>query len=126
MANHMEEIAKMINVDFDEDFKCNESPCTYRVAKHGVLCNGVYAADSLLMLLDGTLTVVPKPWKPENGDMFFTVLYDGSVAVKYWDDESTIHKTYYKIGNCYRYFEDARLYREKWLAFYSSDEILEV
>ena len=124
--NCMEEVAKLLNVEFDKDFKCNEVQCTFRIIKYGLLCNGVQSAESLMMLLDGTLTVAHKPWKPENDDMFFVVLRDGSVATKYWDDDCTTHRTYYKIGNCYRHFNEAKDYRDKWVAFYASDEILEV
>ena len=126
MANHMAEVAKILGVEMNQDFKCKESCGTYRVTEYGATCNGSYGADSLLMLLNGMLTIVPKPWKPEDGDMFFVVAYDGTILTKYWDDESTTHKTYYKIGNFYRYMEEAKDYREKWLAFYASDEILEV
>jgi hypothetical protein len=122
----MEEVAKLLGVEFDKDFECNESPCTYRITKYGALCDGVRGAESLMMLLDGTLTVKQKPWSPKNNDMFFVVLCDGDVAVKYWDNDSTTHRTYYKIGNCYRHFNEAKDYREKWISFYASDEILEV
>lgn len=79
-----------------------------------------------MMLLDGTLTIKHKPWKPKDYEVFFVVACDGSVMAKYWDNESTINRTYYKIGNCYRHFNEAKDYRDKWIAFYASDEVLEV
>lgn len=124
--NYIAEVAKLLGVEIGEEFKCNESPCTYCITKNGALCDGVYGADSLMMLLDGTLTIKHKPWKPKDDEVFFVVAYDGSVMTKYWDNESTINRTYYKIGNCYRHFNEAKDYRDKWIAFYASDEVLEV
>lgn len=33
---------------------------------------------------------------------------------------------YYKLGNCYRTKAEAEFNRDKWMAFYASDEVLEV
>lgn len=125
MANYMAEVAKMLGVELDQDFECNESPCTYRITKNGVRCNGVLGADSLTMLLNGTLTIKRKPWKPKNGDGYWTVISDGSIYyVLYRDD--IIDFYCYKLGNCYRTNKEAEANRDKWVAFYESDEVLEV
>lgn len=123
--NYMAEVAKMLGVELGEDFKCNESTCTYRITKYDLLCNGVHGAESLMMLLDGTLTVAQKPWKPKVDERFYIVTVDGGVMYKYWDDCSS-HINYYKLGNFYRTYKEAEVNRDKWIAFYSSDEVLEV
>ena len=139
MANYMAEVAKMLGVELGEEFEI-KYPRPVTVKTTAVFSeNGFRIVDTdeyiltpnrhesiLHSLLKGDLTVKRKPWKPENDDMFFVVAYDGSILTKYWDDECTTHKTYYKIGNCYRHFNEAKDYREKWMAFYASDEILEV
>jgi hypothetical protein len=85
----------------------------------------VRAAESLMMLLDGTLTVAQKPWKPKVDERFYIVTVDGGVMYKYWDDCSS-HINYYKIGNFYRTYAEAEANRDKWVTFYASDEVLEV
>lgn len=123
--NHMAEVAKILGVELDEDFKCNESPCTYRITKCGALCDGVRGEESLMMLLYGTLTVKQKPWKPKIDERFYVVTIDGGVMYRYWDDCSS-YKNYYKLGNFYRTYAEAEANRDKWISFYASDEVLEV
>ena len=125
MANYMAEVAKMFGVEFDQDFECNESSCTYRITKNGVRCNGVLGADSLTMLLNGTLTIKHKPWKPKNGDGYWTVMNDGSIYYALCRDD-IIDFHCYKLGNCYRTNKEAEANCDKWVAFYASDEVLEV
>ena len=36
------------------------------------------------------------------------------------------HVNRYKLGNCYRTREEAEANRDKWVAFYASDDVLEV
>ena len=126
MANYMAEVANMLGVDLLQDFECNESSCTYRITERGLTCNGCYGADSLVYILNGTFTIKRGPWKPHDDDLVFIVGCDGEVMAKYWDNDSTIHKTYYRIGNCYETKEDAEADRDKWIAFYASNEVLEV
>lgn len=128
MANYMAEVAKMLGVNICEEFEIKGYSSKYMFINDGMIdAESGFACDATLWkLLIGEVTIKRKPWKPENDDMFFTVLFDGSVATKYWDDGSTIHRNYYKLGNCYRHFNDAKEDREKWVAFYASDELLEV
>ena len=126
MANYIEKIAKMLGVEMNEDFKCKGVGNTYRFTEHGLLCNGSSGADSLMMLLNGEHTIDHGPWKPADGERFYVVMHDGCVMTKYWDDDSTLYRTYYKIGNCYRDMNEAGADRDKWIAFYASDKVLEV
>ena len=126
--NYMAEVAKMLGVNICEEFEIKGYPSRYMFINDGIIDaeSGFLCKATLWKLLTNQACIKRKPWKPENNDMFFVVLYDGSVATKYWDDESTIHRTYYKIGNCYRHFNEAKDYLDKWMAFYASDEVLEV
>ena len=123
--NCMEAVANLLGVEFDKDFKCNESPCTYRITKYGVRCNGVLGADSLTMLLDGTLTIKRQPWKPKEGEQYWLVLPPGEITYLYWHPWK-FSIILYKLGNCYRTREEAEANLDKWVAFYASDEVLEV
>ena len=126
MANYMAEVAKLLGVEMNKDFECEESSCTYRITENGLTCNGCYGADSLMLILNGERSIKQKPWKPQDDEVFFMVSPDGKVMFKYWDENSTPFRTYYKIGNCYRYQDEAEENRDKWARFYASDEVLEV
>lgn len=124
MANYMAEVAKLLGVEMNKDFECEESSCTYRITEHGFMCNGCYGADSLMMLLCGERTIRRRPWKPNVADVFWHVDYCGNVQHKQW--VSWDYFNFYKIGNCYRTREEAEANRDKWISFYESDEVLEV
>ena len=135
MANYIAEVAEMLGVQVGKKFKINEletmefmfnenSFISKTIDPPGYI-NEQVNNNILIALITGDYTVKPGPWKPSNDDMFFVVACDGDVMTKYWDDSSTIHRTYYKIGNCYRTTKDAKANREKWISFYSSDKILE-
>jgi len=136
MANYMAEVAKMLGVEFDEEFEIEfPSPSSvkatavfsengFRIINTDAYILTPYWAESVFHnLLKGSLTIKRKPWKPKDNELFFVVSFDGKVMFKYWDEESTPYRTYYKIGNCYRYKDEAEANRDKWMAFYASDEI---
>ena len=125
MANYMAEVAKLLGVEMNKDFECEESSCTYRITEYGLTCNGCYGADSLMMILNGDRTIKQKPWKPKIDEFYWIVKPDGEAGYLRWYN-SYSDVTLYKIGNCYRYKVEADANRDKWIAFYTSDEILEV
>jgi hypothetical protein len=139
MANYMAEVAKLFGVERGEEFEIQyPSPCSVKTTAvfsedgfkvthtDGVILQPYWEYAELHCLLNGTLTIKRKPWKPQNDEAFFVISFDGNIMIKYWDDESTLFKTYYKIGNCYHYKSDAEADRDKWMRFYASDEVLEV
>jgi hypothetical protein len=123
--NYMAEVARMLGVEIDENFECKENGYTYCLTENGLTCNGSYASDILTMMLNGGIEIKRKPWKPQEDDEYYTVLKDGSVVLRYWDD-CTHQINSYKIGNCYRTKEEALANRDKWIAFYASDDVFEV
>lgn len=136
MANYMSEVAKMLGVEIGEEFKCSNGHM-YKFTNTGIVAIYDYPVPEemlnediyinvLYSLLNGILNILPNPWRPDNDEFFHIVSYDGKILTKYWDDNSTIFRTYYKIGNCYRTREEAEANRDKWILFYSSDEVLEV
>ena len=73
MANYMAEVAKLLGVEMNEDFECEESSCTYRITENGLTCNGCYGADSLMMILNGDRTIKYKPWKPRVNETYYSI-----------------------------------------------------
>jgi len=76
-------------------------------------------------LLKGDYTIKHKPWKPTNEDCYFFVANNGCVVWKGWCDSNN-DIILYKLGNCYKTRPEAEKHRDKWIAFYKSDEVLEV
>ena len=91
------------------------------------LNNNTNAVTTLTNILTGTYTIERKPWKIKEGDEFYYIDCDGIVThflTAGCDADDYIN--YYKLGNCYRTEKEALANREKWKAFYESDEVLEV
>ena len=129
MANHMAEVAKMLGVEIGEEFECNNG-YTYRLTPFGIICPE-YCADEgeyngvLQNLLNGGLEIKHKPWKPKKDNIYYYVGQEGFViSNRWWNTYTEI--LLYKLGNCYHTKEEAETSRDKWIAFYTSDEVLEV
>ena len=125
MANYMADVAKLLGVEMNRDFECEETSCTYRITEHGLTCNGCYGADSLMMILNGQHTIKEGPWKPQYKDIFCYMSKDGECKSYGWGND-THSLNYYKIGNCYHTQEEAESDRDKWVEFYASDDVLDV
>lgn len=138
--NHMAEVAKMLGVELGEKFKIINSQTFELISCHdyyfsdkdiqidaeGHGCSGEYL---LIHLIYGDFIIKRKPWKPKNGESYYTVEVDGHILESKFHSESkysSAHINYYKLGNCYRTCEEALANRDKWVAFYASDEVLEV
>ena len=127
MANYMADIAKLLGVEMNKDFECEESSCTYRITENGLTCNGCYGADSLMMILNGERRIKQKAWKPKYGDHYWAVSPDPTDHIRYlrWEASPSDYSNY-KLGNCYQTLEAAKVNKSKWISFYESDEVLEV
>lgn len=133
--NHMAEVAKMLGIELGEEFCIKEQPDIKCVIYNDNLyvypvSDGIYTLPSPEMtlgrLLNGSITLKRKPWKPKYGEEYFCVTaLEGTVFLNIWRDV-WMDITYYKLGNCYRTREEAEANRDKWVAFYASDEVLEV
>lgn len=138
MANYMAEVAKLLGVEIGEKFEI-EYPSSCSINTIAMLTNDgfeIVYTDSVILqpywkyaelhcLLNGTLAIKRKPWKPEVNEMYYTVAENGTLErnICVWD---FIDISLYKLGNCYRTKEEAEASRDKWISFYASDEVLEV
>ena len=139
MTNHMPEVAKMLGVELGEKFRIihvgsNKPISEYdyyftnkdvEIDKEGRACSGEYL---LTHLVYGDYIIKRKPWVPKDGEIYWYVDEQGDVWSDEFDDCKCVsnHLNYYKLGNCYRIKEEAEANRDKWIAFYASDEVLEV
>lgn len=138
MANYMADVAKLLGVELGEEFEIHyPSPCTVKttaafyenefrvVNTDAVILQPYWQYAELHGLLNGTLGIKHKPWKPKYNDLFWFVTQDGNLTTSY--RKNSWHDTMlYKLGNCYRTREEAKENRDKWISFYASDEVLEV
>ena len=132
--NYMKEVAKMLGVELGERFRLYDEDREYD-ANYYFLEDGIYvdvvskphrANEGLLFdIVTGEYTIKRKPWKPNNNDVYYIIDEKGYSSCEQWCNDS-LDLNYYKIGNCYRTAEEAEANREKWNAFYASDEVLEV
>ena len=137
--NHMSEVAKILGVELNEEFKIifPQSPNCYATAilnnerlyikDHNIANQDHWQLSALTYLLNGSYAIKRKPWKPTEEDAYWIVDAD-SIVVKYvgFNMLDADHVNYYKLGNCYRTKEEAEANISKWAAFYKSDEVLEV
>ena len=129
MANHMAEVAKMLGVELGEEFMCSNG-YKYVLREYGVAqskYDGLMGSFTNVLndLLTGKLLIERKPWKPSKGDKYWYISSNGSADYYCWTDD-TIDFLTYKLGNCYKTVQEAEANRDKWVAFYASDEVLEV
>ena len=135
MANHMAEVAKMLGVELGEKFKIVDHRSNqfidgdfYFTGKDIVIDGTDYCADLYILygLLIGNFAIKRKPWRPKDAEYFSSVTPGGGIFSERWEDGAWDHSNPYKIGNCYRTREEAEANRDKWVAFYDSDDVLEV
>ncbi len=133
MANHMAEVAKMLGVELGEEFEIDYGGSDV-ILSAKVTDTGLHIINSnnlefsglfLNLLLSGQLEIKRKPWKPIINDIYYFVRSDGDVSSAQWIN-NVWDSSIYKLGNCYRTREEAEANRDKWIAFYASDEVLEV
>ena len=146
MANYMEQVAQILGIEMGEKYDvifpevCNTCHATVIFTDKGVntISTNVYdvynfKAYVLTNLLTGAYGLKRKPWKPKHEECYFSVDINGYVHPKKWDggwivdmSEAVAQISNYKLGNCYRTREEAEANRDKWIAFYKSEEVLEV
>ena len=140
MINHMPEVAKMLGVELGEEFEIVfPEPCSchatamftdegVRIINTDVYDIYNFKAYILRDLCTGVYGIKRKPWKPKRGETYWYVEKDGDICEMEWHPcrYMSDHVNRYKLGNCYRTREEAEANRDKWIAFYASDEVLEV
>lgn len=129
--NNMKEVAKMLGVEIGQEFKCNNG-YKYVFTENGII-ESTYVSSHMVSeenfavilcsLLNGKMTIISDPWKPNNGDVFWYINRAGVIDSKPYGG-SAGHMNYYKLGNCYRSKQEAEVNRDKWIEFYASDEVL--
>lgn len=127
MVNYMEDVAKLLGVQIGEYFQIDGYDEPFVLINDGLhyAALGSMAEMTLTKLLSGKCSIKRKPWKPKTNEAYWSILPDGVTHVARWYNDF-IDMNVYKLGNCYRTEKEARANSDKWIAFYKSDEVLEV
>jgi hypothetical protein len=130
----MSEVAKMLGVEIGERFRLYDDDREYD-ADYYFLEDGIYVdipnknhrANSGLLfdIVSGEYSIKRKPWKPEVGECYHFIDESG-LTVWYTWAHSYEDVLLYKLGDCYQTREKADKDAAKWLAFYKSDDVLEI
>ena len=125
--NYMEQVAKMLGVELGQYFEICGRYGTYFLSYDGFyqVEGGCKVEYMLSNLLSGECKIKHKPWKPNYGEIYYSVNSFGKVCEEQWYRD-LLDRMFYKIGNCYKDISQAEVNRDKWISFYASDEVLEV
>ena len=123
--NQMDEIARMLGVELNEEFMVNGTK--FKLTLNGLTRNNdaTLYCHILTSLLTGELELRRKPWKPIKGEIYYYVTEEGLALSEDWADDNIVLMRY-KLGNCYRTIAEAEVNAHKWEAFYASDEVIKI
>lgn len=137
MENKMKEIANMFGVELGEMFiiiePTSKNWTSAMIKEDGLhsfetkIDEVIYWKPSLEGLLKGEYIIKTQSYvyKPKFNERYYSIGTDGDIETGTWLNDF-LDYTLYKIGNCYRTPEAAKIDRNKWGTFYSSDEVLTI
>ena len=127
MYSRMNEVAALLGVRIGERFKIDAQEGEFIFDNNGLYSFRAHdwCPDVLCQLISGNLNVAHKSGKPSYDSRYYSVGPGGVLEPGTWLNDF-IDVAMYKLGNCYRTIEEAEANRDKWVAFYASDEMLEV
>ena len=88
--NYMQDVAKMLGVELEEEFMIDSSDKVYRFFKNGLCfqCDGAWlpAEYQFFDLIKGECKIIKLPWQPKKGEKYYTPSPDFNHAFcDYWD-----------------------------------------
>lgn len=119
--NYYKQFAEMLGLELEQEFSLTKSNgekldmASYKITKNGIYYQPTKSidwfeepSDTLDFLLSGEFVVLPKPWKPKEGDRYcYYSAMNGLVNYARWDDLD-IELIFWKVGNCFKTEEEAR------------------
>ena len=89
--NYMQDVARMLGVELEEEFMIDSSDKVYRFFKNGLCfqCDGAWlpAEYQFFDLIKGDSKIVKLPWQPKVGDVYYRPwrYFTGATSI-YWDN----------------------------------------
>lgn len=107
--NYMPEVARMLGVEINEEFdliyetgqKSDWGP--YKITRDGLVDksgNWTLNETAILNLLKGNYTFQKRPWRPKEGELFWTINGKGNVE-KYHFSDYMYDLALLNMGNCF-------------------------
>ena len=118
--NYYKQFAKMLGLELEQEFSLTKpngkkvDRVSYKITEDGIYFqaskNGAWMtepADTLDFILIGEFNVLPKPWKPEEGEQYwyYSITIKEAISRK-WKDE-TYALCLWKCGNCFKTEKEA-------------------
>lgn len=117
--NYWKQFVEMLGLELEQEFILTDSygkrkdEYTYKITEDGILYQKEYdfwilePSITLACLLKGLYKAVPKPWKPKDGERYWTWRKNNQMAItQYWDSFG-IDFYNWKSGNCFKTKEEA-------------------
>lgn len=120
---YYKQFAAMLGLELGEEFSIvlssskEKSKNVYKITKYGVFSRstkdtdgswGLEPSTTVEHLVNGLFEVVPKPWRPKDGDAYWKWATDVELAqFKRWNGASTDFACW-KLGNCFKTSEEAQ------------------
>lgn len=120
--NYMADIAKLLGVELDKEFNIKDSDYNpYKITDKGLVdCDGDVRGDLFTRLITGNFEIIKKPWVPEEDEPYWFLTYEGNaVPDRFKDYFSSVHQMRVRLGNFFKTEQEAKSYKEKWLAYYN-------
>lgn len=133
MANHMDEVARMLGVEIGEEFQIKDKRGKILDAKYMISLRGIEVVIDgdweesgwLEALIVGDAEIIKKPWRPYIGEYYWYCVSGQEIAHNCYT--GTILERYLiKSGNCYRTETEASKHYKEWEAWFESDERVDV
>ena len=118
--NKWKEFAEMLGLELEQDFVLTDvdgnrkDKYTYKITEDGLLYKSptfnwsISSLGTIGNLLNGDYKALPKTWKPEKGDRFWSYLYGLERANSTKWDCGTYDLLLWKAGNCFKTEEEAK------------------
>ena len=132
MTNHMEEVAKLLGVELEEEFRIEGTHVDYiyKISEKGLFlrCSGrdwwEEVPDTLVQMLAGmTRKIIKFPWKPQKDDTYYmpTVTSTGKCSTLWWSNDD-YDKEYYRMGLICKTSEEAVALTKKIVAMVQEEK----
>lgn len=137
MCNYMEQVAKILGVELNEEFEVviPQNTTCYMNAKftkdglviieHNIANDFNLKHYTLQALLTGAYSIKRKPWKPQYNEKYYSVGNGGVIESGTWLNDF-LDIALYRLGNCYKTPGAAVFYVDKWKKFCESDRQIEI
>jgi hypothetical protein len=121
----MEQIMEKLGVELNEEFSVKYKWCTFydsvKFVKTDESIQLVVDENDMpglfMNLLNGVATIIKKPWRPKDEQMFYYVSPNGRVTYHY-DQTHSEGINLIMIGNCYRTKKEAEQHIAYWKQVY--------